>query len=162
MCVFTHAHAEADALIIAPQSGTPPETLIETLSILSILITRFPSYLANVEPQPVAVLTPILDHPRPAVRKRAITTLAQFLPHSQPQLFASLLSSNIVPGLAPGGNVEKQRTVVQLVAAVARHSPHQIAPSLSQLAPNIIKDSQRDDEELRESCLQVLAPPVCC
>ena len=137
------------------QSTTPPETLIETLAIFSILITRFPAYLTNVEPQPVPVLTPVLDHPRPAVRKRAITTLAQFLPHSQPQLFATLLSTNILPGLAPNASIEKQRTVVQLVAAVARHSPHQIAPALNDITPSIIKDSQRDDEELRESCLQV-------
>ena len=41
------------------------------------------------------------------------------------------------------------------VAAVARHSPHQIAPALNDITPSIIKDSQRDDEELRESCLQV-------
>lgn len=137
------------------QTETPPETLIETLAILSILITRFPAYLANVEPQPVPVLTPILNHPRPAVRKRAITTLAQFMPHSQPQDFAALLSSTIVPGLAPSAKLDTQRTVVQLVAAIARHSPHQIAPSLSDIIPNILKDSQRDDEELRESCLQV-------
>lgn len=97
----------------------------------------------------------MLSHPRPAVRKRAITTLAQFLPYSQPQQFTDLLNTYIVPGLAPSANVEKQRTVVQLVAAVARHSPAQIAPSLSQIASSIIKDSQRDDEELRESCLQV-------
>ncbi|TBU30790.1 TIP120-domain-containing protein [Dichomitus squalens] len=141
-------------------SDTPPETLIETLAILSILITRFPAYLSNVEPPPVTVLTPVLNHSRPAVRKRAITTLAQFLPHAQPQEFSTLLSSIIIPGLAPSANVEKQRTVVQLVAAIARHSPHQIAPTLSDIIPNILKDSQRDDEELRESSLQALEAVV--
>ncbi|EIW65195.1 ARM repeat-containing protein [Trametes versicolor FP-101664 SS1] len=136
--------------------STPPETLIETLSILSILISRFPGYLIGLEVQPIQVLTPMLSHPRPAVRKRAITTLAQFLPYSQPQHFTELLSAYIVPGLTPSANLEKQRTVVQLVAAVARHSPHQIAAALSEIAPSILKDSQRDDEELRESCLQAL------
>ena len=137
------------------QLDTPPETLIETLAILSILVTRFPAYLSNVEPQPVTVLTPVLNHSRPAVRKRAITTLAQFLPHAQPQEFSTLLSSILVPGLAPSANIEKQRTVVQLVAAIARHSPHLIASTLGDVTQSILKDSQRDDEELRESCLQV-------
>ncbi|KAI0761177.1 ARM repeat-containing protein [Trametes elegans] len=137
-------------------STTAPETLIETLSILSILISRFPGYLVNLQVLPVQVLTPMLSHPRPAVRKRAITTLAQFLPYSQPQHFSELLNTYIIPGLTPSTNLEKQRTVTQLVAAVARHSPHQIAPALSQIAPSILKDSQRDDEELRESCLQAL------
>ena len=137
------------------QSDTPPETLIETLAILSILITRFPAYLANVEPQPVPTLTPLLTHSRPAVRKRAITTLAQFLPHAQPQDTATLLSAVVLPGLAPAANIDKQRTVVQLVAAVARHSPHQIAPTLGDIVPSLLKDVQRDDDELVESCLQV-------
>ncbi|CDO71748.1 hypothetical protein BN946_scf184920.g32 [Trametes cinnabarina] len=137
-------------------TNTPPETLIETLSILSILISRFPGYLSNLDIQPIQVLTPLLSHPRPAVRKRAIATLAQFLPYSQPQQFNELLITFISPGLAPTSNLEKQRTVVQLVAAVARHSPNQIAPALSDIASRIIKDSQRDDEELRESCLQAL------
>ncbi|KAI8983266.1 ARM repeat-containing protein [Trametes punicea] len=137
-------------------ANTPPETMIETLSILSILISRFPGYMSNLDTQPIQVLTPMLSHPRPAVRKRAITTLAQFLPYSQPQQFTELLNTYIVPGLAPSANLEKQRTVVQLVAAVARHSPGQIASSLGDIASSIIKDSQRDDEELRESCLQAL------
>ncbi|KAI0638875.1 ARM repeat-containing protein [Trametes polyzona] len=137
-------------------SSTPPETLIETLSILSILISRFPGYLVKLDTQPIQVLTPMLSHSRPAVRKRAITTLAQFLPYSQPQQFTELLNGYIIPGLAPSANLEKQRTVVQLVAAVARHSPHQIAPALSSIVPSVLKDSQRDDEELRESCLQAL------
>ncbi|KAI0825335.1 ARM repeat-containing protein [Trametes gibbosa] len=135
---------------------TPPETLIETLSILSILISRFPGYIVNLEVQPVQVLTPMLSHPRPAVRKRSITTLAQFLPYSQPQHFAELLNTYVTPGLAPSAHLEKQRTIVQLVAAVARHSPQQIAPSLAEIVPNILKDSQRDDDELRESSLQAL------
>ncbi|KAH9850563.1 ARM repeat-containing protein [Lenzites betulinus] len=135
---------------------TPPETLIETLSILSILISRFPGYIVNLDVQPIQVLTPMLSHSRPAVRKRAITTLAQFLPYSQPKDFTELLNAYIITGLGSSANLENQRTVVQLLAAVARHSPQQIAPSLSKIVPSILKDSQRDDEELRESSLQAL------
>lgn len=145
---------QTDRLI---QSDIPPETLIETLSILSILIVRFPSYLAdpNLEPAPLSVLTPLLSHSRVAVRKRAITTLAQFLPVAQSQQFGELLKSIIFPNLVPSAGVDKQRTTVQLVAAVARHSPHQIAPVLNDLVPSIIKAVSKEDEELRESGLQV-------
>lgn len=115
-------------------------------------------YLAdpNLDPQPLTVLTPLLQHPRPAVRKRDIATLAQFLPLTQPQYFADLLKEIILPSLAPSAGVDKQRTTVQLVAAVARHSPHQIATVLSDLVPGIIKAISKDDEELRESGLQAL------
>lgn len=66
--------------LIVPQPNTPPETLIETLSILSILITRFPVHVSSpdIKPQPLSVLTPLLSHPRPAVRKRAIVTLGMW------------------------------------------------------------------------------------
>ena len=101
------------------------------------------------------MLTPLLSHSRIAVRKRAITTLAQFLPISQPQQFNDLLKTIIFPNLSPSAGVDKQRTTVQLVAAVARHSPHQIAPVLHDLVPNIIKAASKEDEELRESGLQV-------
>ncbi|OBZ78570.1 Cullin-associated NEDD8-dissociated protein 1 [Grifola frondosa] len=117
-------------------ADTPPETLIETLSILSILISRFPVYMSTVQPQPLTVLTPMLS--------------------TLPQLFSVLLDAIIIPGLAPNASVDGQRTTVQLVAAVARHSPHQIAPALNGIVPNIVKVVHREDEELRESCLQAL------
>ncbi|TFK38693.1 TIP120-domain-containing protein [Crucibulum laeve] len=137
---------------------TPPEALVETLSILSILISRFPSHLssATLDPQPLVVLAPLLSHQRPVVRKRAIITLSQFIPISQPELFAQLLKTNVIPNLAPNASVDKQRTTAQLVAAVARHSPQQIAPSLGEIVPGILKAIQKDDEELREGCLQAL------
>ncbi|KZT68798.1 TIP120-domain-containing protein [Daedalea quercina L-15889] len=136
----------------------PPDTLLETLSILSILITRFPGYLGNpdLQPQPLTVLTPMLSHPRPAVRKRAITTLAQFLPSTRVELFEELLKSKVLPGLTPSANLEDQRTTVQLVAAIARHTPHQIEPVLGEIVPAVNKALQREDEELQENALQAL------
>jgi cullin-associated NEDD8-dissociated protein 1 len=133
----------------------PPEALIETLAILSILISRFPAHFSSFEPQPLVVLAPLLAHQRPAVRKRAIITLSQFVPISQPNLFAGLLGSYVFPFLVSSASVEKQRTTVQLVAAIARHSPLQIAPVLGQVVPGILDAIQRDDDELREGGLQV-------
>lgn len=89
------------------------------------------------------------------MRKRAIVTLSQFIPISSPELFSELLNNSVLPYLVPSANVEKQRTTVHLVAAVAKHSPTQIAPMLGEIVPGIVKAAQRDDEELREGCLQV-------
>ncbi|KAK0197925.1 armadillo-type protein [Armillaria mellea] len=139
-------------------TSTPSETLIETLSILSILIVRFPSHLtsATADAKPLRVIAPLLVHSRPVVRKRAIITLSQFIPLSQPQLFTELLQTNVFPHLVPNANIEKQKTTVQLVAAVARHSPLQIAPVLGDIVGGILKAVQREDDELREGCLQAL------
>ncbi|EPQ61385.1 hypothetical protein GLOTRDRAFT_30890 [Gloeophyllum trabeum ATCC 11539] len=137
---------------------TPPETLMETLSILSILITRFPGHLSSptLMPQPLTVIPPLLSHPRTAVRKRAIITIAQYAPVSPPELFHELLARDILPFLASGASIDKQTTTVQLVTAIVRHSPTQIIPSLSEIVPGIVAAVQRDDDELRESCLQAL------
>ena len=89
------------------------------------------------------------------VRKRAITTLSLFIPISQPGLFTNLLNKDILPFLDPSANLEKQRTTVQLVASVTRHSPLHITPVFDQVVPGILKAVQRDDDELREGCLQV-------
>jgi len=150
-------------MLLIPQSSqpnTPPETLIETLSILSILISRFPTHVTSppLALEPLPLLTSLLSHPRPAVRKRAILTLSQFVPVSSPELFSGLLKSDVFPNLAGGqgaGSIEKQRTTVQLVAAVVRQSAGQIAGVLGDIVPGILKAVQRDDDELREGCLQV-------
>jgi cullin-associated NEDD8-dissociated protein 1 len=143
---------------ICDQSSIPPETHLETLSILSILITRFPTYLAdpNLNPDPLPVLVPLLQHTRPAVRKRVIGTVAQYLPLSRPEYFGELLKNIILPNLSPSAGVDKQRTTVQLVAAVARHSPHQVATVLNEVVPGIANAIKKDDEELRDSGLQAL------
>lgn len=60
--------------------STPPETLLETLSTISILNTRFSIHLSTLgfQVHPVKVMTPLLEHPRPAVRKRTIVTLGEY------------------------------------------------------------------------------------
>ena len=130
---------------------------METLSILSILISRFPNHISGTSytPAPLQVLAPLLSHSRPVVRKRAIITISQFIPISQPALFSALLRSDVLPNLTASANPEKQRTTVQLVAAVARNSPSQIAPVLSNIVPGILQAVEKSDDELREGSLQV-------
>ena len=139
------------------QSDTPPEALVETLSILSILISRFPNHISGTAytPTPLQVLAPLLSHSRPVVRKRAIITISQFIPISPAALFSALLKSDVLPNLTASANLEKQRTTVQLVAAVARNSPSQIAPVLSNIVPGILQAVEKSDDELREGSLQV-------
>ncbi|KAI6094438.1 armadillo-type protein [Pisolithus croceorrhizus] len=137
---------------------TPPDTLIETLATLSILITRFPAHFSysQIKPQPLTAVAPLLTHSRPAVRKRAISTLSLFFPVSPPDLCAQLLQTNVFPYLEADANLERQRTTVNLVSAILRQSPQQLASSFDRIIPGILKAVQRDDDELREGCLQAL------
>ncbi|KAK7039295.1 Cullin-associated nedd8-dissociated protein 1 [Favolaschia claudopus] len=84
---------------------TPPEALVETLAILTILISRFPA----ISPAPLCYL------------------------------FTDLLATHVFPFLAPNANLEKQRTTVHLIAAVARTAPTQIAPVLAEIVPGVLK-----------------------
>ncbi|KAI6044307.1 ARM repeat-containing protein [Pisolithus marmoratus] len=119
---------------------TPPDTLIETLSTLSILITRFPAHFSysQIKPQPLTAIAPLLTHSRPAVRKRAISTLSQFFPIAPPDLCAQLLQTNVFPYLEADANLEPQRTTVNLLAS-----------SFDRIIPGVLK-------ALCEGCLQAL------
>lgn len=70
-------------------------------------------------------------------------------------MFTGLLNSDVLPCLTTAASIEKQRTTVQLVAAVVRQSAGQVASVLGDIVPGILKAVQRDDDELREGCLQV-------
>ncbi|KIJ45062.1 hypothetical protein M422DRAFT_167119 [Sphaerobolus stellatus SS14] len=140
-------------------SSTPPETLLEILSILSILVSRFPAHVSslNLPVSPVQVMVPLLEHSRPAVRKRTIVTLAQFLPSASAETTNNLLRTVIVAPLINASTpVGTQRTSIQLLAAIARYSPTVVAPILGDVIPGILKASSQDDDEQRESSLQTL------
>jgi cullin-associated NEDD8-dissociated protein 1 len=95
---------------------TPPEALIETPSVLSILITRSPAHISSTafNLPPWTVLAALLSHPRPVVHKRAIITLWQFrvISISQPAFGTNLLDNIILPFLSADAAIEKQRTTV--------------------------------------------------
>lgn len=118
-------------------------------------MTRFPAYFSSSISLPLPLLTPLLSHPRPVVRKRAITTISQIIPLSSPDSFSEMLKTEMLPNLAPAAPNDKQKTIVQLVSSVARLSTQQISPVVGQITPAIVQSLQKEDEELRESCLQV-------
>jgi cullin-associated NEDD8-dissociated protein 1 len=136
----------------------PPETLIEALSILSILVSRFPGHLAahaknlNV----LNLLAPSLHHSRAVVRKRCIVAISQFVTISEATQFSSLFQKDIAPYLESSASVDRKRTTVQLAAAIVRQSPFLVAPLLDRIVPGVLSAVQVDDDELRESCLQAL------
>lgn len=77
--------------------------------------------------------------------------IASFVPNLPEAETKSFIDSTVLPGLAPGGALDAQRTTVHLVAAVARH----LAPSLADIVPGVLAGIARGDEELREAGLQV-------
>lgn len=82
-------------------------------------------------------------------------SVAQFLPITPTPLTVDLLKNVVISALTPLSSVAAQRTTVQLIAAIARFSPPIVASALGDLVPGILKGASQDDDELRESSLQV-------
>lgn len=74
---------------------------------------------------------------------------------AQQALFDELLASTILPGLSGAASADQEKTTVQLVGAVARHSPQKVGPMLLDIVPRILKAAAKEDDELREAVLQV-------
>ncbi|KAF8761649.1 TATA-binding protein interacting (TIP20) [Rhizoctonia solani] len=72
--------------------------------------------------------------------------------HTLQSELQQFISSTVLPGLQPSAPLEKQRTTIHLVAAVARH----LASSLNEVVPSVLKGVNKEDEELREAGLQAL------
>ncbi|KAG8804388.1 hypothetical protein FRC16_008910 [Serendipita sp. 398] len=136
--------------------STPPEAILEGLTILNILNTRVPDEVAKLEPKPITVFTQLLKHNRVAVRKRAIVTIAQFIPTSSPSVFGTVLRDYISPSWGSSIPLDRKVTAVQLVGAIARTSPQRIGPVVGETLPGLFSAISKDDGELKESCLQSL------
>ncbi|KIY47176.1 TIP120-domain-containing protein [Fistulina hepatica ATCC 64428] len=151
---------------LAPANDTlPPETLVETLTIVGILVQRFPASSVRAVnqpelkcPPPLSTIVPLLDHVRPVVRKRAIATLALLVPlyagvvpvGEGSREISGLVEESMVPYLQP------QRTTVQLITAIARQAPQSLTPNIPDIIPGILAALDRPDDELRESALMAL------
>lgn len=121
------------------------------------MATRFPVHSSDplMKPQPITAIAPLLEHPRPAVRKCAILTLSHFIPLVHIDITSDILQTHILPYLEADAKVEKQWTAVNLVSAILKESPQRLAPSIDRIVPGVLKSVHRDDDELREVCLQV-------
>lgn len=108
-----------------------------------------------MQPLVIEVMMPLLNHPRPAVRKRVVVTLSQFLQTMPQELFDEVYKSTITPGLSGSHGLEGEKTTVQLVSTVARHSPQKVSPVLGSIVPVILASASKEDEDLKDLALQV-------
>lgn len=67
-------------------------------------------------------------------------------------LLRNVIAVSLINSSTP---VETQRTAIQLLAAIARFSPIIIVPILGDVMPGILKASSQEDDDQRESSLQV-------
>lgn len=109
----------------------------------------------NLQRAGLKALTPLLSHSRVAVRKRTTSALSSLAANASSDVFTQL-STTISVDLSEGGDIEKTKTVVQLVGALIRTCPRRLGRRLPDFAPRIFQTFAQDDDELRESSLQTL------
>ncbi|KAM0753363.1 TIP120-domain-containing protein [Meredithblackwellia eburnea MCA 4105] len=139
-------------------SSSSTELLIDALELLADIVSRFETTVKSMGSLQTSVLkavSPLLDHDRAVVRKRSITTTASLIASSDVSLFDSLITSTVTKSLK-STTVEKVKTAVALVAALAKVAPAKMSKKAAQLVPLILKASSKEDDELREGALQAL------
>lgn len=126
---------------------------LEALDILADLLSRFGSLLVNFHTTILSALLPQLSSPRQAVRKRTIVALSHLVMSCNQQLYTKLIDY-LLEGLAHNSSTSTTRTYIQCIAAICRQAGHRFGEHIERVMPLLVQYSSKEDDELREYCLQ--------
>lgn len=126
---------------------------LEALDILADLLSRFGGLLVTFHPAILQALLPQLSSPRQAVRKRTIVALSHLVMSCNQNLYNKLIEV-LLDGLTRDSNASTTRTYIQCIAAICRQAGHRFGEHLDRVMTLIVSYSEREDDELREFCLQ--------
>ncbi|GAA5945445.1 hypothetical protein JCM10213_005987 [Rhodosporidiobolus nylandii] len=136
------------------------ELLLDSLDLLSDILTRFSSSLSSSSPTlPSSILNaciPLLTSGRAAVRKRTVSTLAVLLSATNSQDLADRLVDGVVLPALKEEKGEKWRTAVSLVGALARAAPKMVGRRVEAVVGLVVEGAGREDDEGKEGVLQCL------
>ncbi|KAJ8879876.1 hypothetical protein PR048_020493 [Dryococelus australis] len=126
---------------------------LEALDILADLLSRFGNLLISFHSSIQAALLPQLSSPREAVRKRSIVALSHLVTSCNHTLYAKIMDF-LLEGLSQSTTTSTTRTYIQCIAAVCRQAGHRFGEHIERVMPLIEQYSRKEDDELREHCLQ--------
>ncbi|KHN71678.1 Cullin-associated Nedd8-dissociated protein 2, partial [Toxocara canis] len=102
------------------------------------------------------VLFTQLASERQALRKRSVVALGNLMAVSPATLYASTMNALVQQLTAKNVSVSQVRTLVQTVQCVCKCTGSRFAPHLPLVVPLLINFAvTTEDDELRESCIQV-------
>ena len=116
--------------------------------------SRFGGLLVQFHPSLVEALSPQLQSPRLAVRKRAIICLGHLVMSCDQTLYIKLINM-LLEELAKSGNTSSTRTYIQALGAVCRQAGHRFGDHVERVMPLIMQYARGEDDELKEHVLQV-------
>lgn len=140
--------------VIQKQADIPVQ--LEALDILSDILNRFGNQLTKFYNSIQEALLPLLESQRSAVRKRAITALAHLLTCCEIELFDETITFLLKRLTEHSKNdFTLVPTYIQCIAAVSRLCGQRFGTHLQQIVPFIVELSAKNDDELKEYCIQV-------
>lgn len=125
---------------------------LEALDILSDLLSRFGDLLIPFHDVILGALVPQLESARQAVRKRTIVALSYLLSTCSTEAYNEVIL-HLLNGLEKPQNPGTIRTYIQCLASICRQAGHRLN-HIDRVMQLLNQYSQRDDDELREFCLQ--------
>ncbi|RHZ77030.1 hypothetical protein Glove_186g52 [Diversispora epigaea] len=135
------------------------EVQMDTLDILSELLARFGSSVANnviAQKKIQNCLINNLNHSRPAFRKRTTVALGNLVTHTPDDLFNELVHKLLEGFEKAQHQKDNLKTLIQCVGTLSRSSAPRLGKYLPQFLPLVINSININDDELRENCLQTL------
>lgn len=126
---------------------------LEALDILSDLLSRFGDFLIPFHDTILKALVPQLASSRQAVRKRTIVALSHLLTLCNTEAYNRVID-HLLDGLEKPKNQAAIRTYIQCLASICRHAGHRLCTHIERVMFLLKEYSQREDDELREFCLQ--------
>lgn len=126
---------------------------LEALDILSDLLSRFGDLLIPFHEIILHALVPQLESSRQAVRKRTIVALSHLLTTCSNEAYNQVIV-HLLEGLDKPANDGTIRTYIQCLASICRQAGHRLCNHIDRVMHLLNQYSQRDDDELREFCLQ--------
>ncbi|KAM0790577.1 hypothetical protein ACM66B_004444 [Microbotryomycetes sp. NB124-2] len=136
------------------------ELLIDSLDIVTDILSRFESTirtLPHIQSAALKAIVPLLSHSRPAVRKRAITTLSTLVSAAgDGKLFDTLVTGTAIK-LLQSLDAESLKTAVNLSGALTRAVPGKMGKKAKNVIPLVLQTlDANDDDELKEGALSSL------
>ncbi|KAL7044413.1 hypothetical protein ACKWTF_001908 [Chironomus riparius] len=125
---------------------------LEALEILADLLSRFGDLLIPFHEVILQALVPRLGSARQAVRKRTITALSYLMTTCNNESYNEVIL-HLLNGLEKSQNAGTIRTNIQCLASICRQAGHRLC-HIDRVMQLLLNYSQRDDDELREFCLQ--------
>ncbi|GAA6063291.1 hypothetical protein JCM10212_001410 [Sporobolomyces blumeae] len=157
-----------EVLAQVTNSASSAELLIDSLDLLSDIVSRFESTMRGqpqLQTKILKAIVPLLSHSRAAVRKRVVTTISTLIPTTAANspLFATLLNETLLPALSsPSASSDSLLTSISLLSALARTSPSQLGPHIKTLVPLILAAASTTSSHSEESQIEIKEGILTC